>query len=310
MEARPFQSWRSLSQPMSAVAKTLAGFDAAMAGIGLDMAGDGYVLEAARHLLVEKEFDIVAQAALIAFDAEHVIGLFVDDLCGDLLLAAHGIDGDDGALEGQQVEKLGDGGDLVGLLIHRPCAQHQLLLGTPGRDHMHRTPVPGPVEGAAKGLAVHRHDAFERAGKRLRPGDEAGLEGGRIERPENQPELVVARCAVRKGQKTAQERELRLAEQRHAHPAVGAAQHRAQRQQQHLIKRIEHLERLARVGKISKMPKKIKLPAKPRRLICDHRNLHVQTNMEDLESQIDARRYPKLIRLPCQSTLSVRPSPR
>nr|WP_283817623.1 hypothetical protein [Bradyrhizobium diazoefficiens] len=46
-----------------------------------------------------------------------------DDLVGDLDMAAHGVNGDQGAFEladlGKLVEKLGDGGDLVGLLRNR-----------------------------------------------------------------------------------------------------------------------------------------------------------------------------------------------
>jgi hypothetical protein len=49
--------------------------------------------------------------------------------------------------------------------------------------------------------------------------------------------------------------------QGHAYPAIGPAKHRAQGQQQHLIKRVKHLFRLARVGQRRKILKKIKLPA-------------------------------------------------
>jgi hypothetical protein len=53
-------------------------------------------------------------------------------LLGDLLLTAHGVDGDDRALDRQQVEQLGDGCDLVGFLGHRAGAQNELLGRAPG----------------------------------------------------------------------------------------------------------------------------------------------------------------------------------
>ncbi len=84
------------------------------------------------------------------------------------------------------------------------------------------------------------------------------------------PEAVVAGNAVLKGQETAQKRELGLAKNGHADPAIGPAQHRAQAQQQHLIERVEHLFRLPRIGKFLKMFKKINLPADAKGFIVFH----------------------------------------
>lgn len=58
-------------------------------------------------------------------------------------LAAPSINRDDGPLDRQQVEKLGNRGDLVRLLVHRLRAQHQFLGRAPGRDHVHRALAAG-----------------------------------------------------------------------------------------------------------------------------------------------------------------------
>lgn len=118
---------------------------------------------------------------------------------------------------------------------------------------VHRALLAGPVEGAAQGLAVHRDHARDGAAQGLRPGDETLLEGGSIQRAEDQAELVMARRAVRKRQEAAQKSELLPAEQCDAYPAIGPAQHRAEGQKQHFVEWIEHLERLARIGQLGKM---------------------------------------------------------
>jgi len=74
-----------------------------------------------------KEFDIAAEHTLIAFEGKDVVGLLVQNLAGYGALAAHGIDGDDGALNGQHVQQLGNGDDLIGLVRHLDLPQHQAL---------------------------------------------------------------------------------------------------------------------------------------------------------------------------------------
>jgi hypothetical protein len=51
---------------------------------------------------------------LIAFEREDV-------LLGDVALTTHGIDAHDRALDGQQIQQLGDRDDFVGLLRHLDC---------------------------------------------------------------------------------------------------------------------------------------------------------------------------------------------
>ena len=56
------------------------------------------------------------ELSLILLHRQHVIGPAVHDLLGNLPLATHGVNGHDAALQIQQVQQLGNGGDLIGLL--------------------------------------------------------------------------------------------------------------------------------------------------------------------------------------------------
>ena len=54
-----------------------------------------------------------------------------------VMLATHGVDGYDGALDRQHVEKRRDG-DLVGLVRHFDLAEHKALARRKGGHHMDR----------------------------------------------------------------------------------------------------------------------------------------------------------------------------
>ncbi len=118
----------ALAQPADIVKDGDAtGFDAPV--IAIDPLVDAHrrVGEAAGFLLARERFGVVAQRALIAFERQNVIALFIDDLARDIALAVHGFDGDDGTLDGQHVEQGGNGEDLVGLFAHLGRRQHEAL---------------------------------------------------------------------------------------------------------------------------------------------------------------------------------------
>jgi hypothetical protein len=94
------------------------------------------VLEVPGLLLGNEHFDIFAPCALIAFEREHVIGIFVLGFLGNIALAAHGIDGDDSALDGHHIEERRDGDDFVGLFRHLDLPKHKPLARSKRRDHM------------------------------------------------------------------------------------------------------------------------------------------------------------------------------
>jgi hypothetical protein len=100
---------------------------------------------------------------------QQVIGAPIEDLAGDRLLAAHGIQRHDAVLQRQRLEQRRDRGDLVRLAIDLTLAKRQALLTGPGADQVQWPLGPATVEGAAQGFAVNRYDLpVEGLGKGLR----------------------------------------------------------------------------------------------------------------------------------------------
>ena len=95
--------------------------------------------------------NVVQQVFLIVLHRQHVIAAAVDDLLGDGFLATHRVNGHQGAMQVQQFQQLGNGGDFVGLAIHRQLAQEQVVLAGPGADDMQR---PQSLVGAAERRSV------------------------------------------------------------------------------------------------------------------------------------------------------------
>jgi len=82
-----------------------SGLDASAIAIDRLMSADGGVLEILGLLLGDEHLDVVAQASLVGFEGENVVGLLVDDSPGDVALASHGVDGDDRALDRHAVAR-------------------------------------------------------------------------------------------------------------------------------------------------------------------------------------------------------------
>jgi hypothetical protein len=80
---------------------------------------------------------LLMQRGLVALDREQVVAL-LDDLGGNLALAAHGVDAHQQALDVQGFEQLRNGGDLVALAGDLLLAEHQSELGGEGADHVDR----------------------------------------------------------------------------------------------------------------------------------------------------------------------------
>jgi hypothetical protein len=71
--------------------------------------------------------------AVIGLQHQETVGGLRPDPRGDGLLAAHGVERHDGAIEMQGVEKFGNGGDLVRLAVDLALAERQSLITGPGR---------------------------------------------------------------------------------------------------------------------------------------------------------------------------------
>jgi hypothetical protein len=104
-----------------------AGLNAPIVGIDRLRPADRRVGEVLRLLLDDEQFDIVAQRALIAFQAKDVVGLLLDDLLSDRALTPHRVDRDDGAFDHQHIEKLRDRDDLVGFFGDLDLAKYKAL---------------------------------------------------------------------------------------------------------------------------------------------------------------------------------------
>ena len=165
--------------------------------------------------------------------AQHVVGPLLPDLACNRLLAAHGIEGYDAALQAQHAQQFRDGCDFVGLVIHRGLGQHQAVGLRPGTHQMQGPQAPAPVMGAAHALAVDRHDLALGQGKgRLHPVPKALLEVGRVQPCEDPPQRVVRGDPVRQFQEGAQPGLVELAEEGDRHETVGAADDGQYRQDQ------------------------------------------------------------------------------
>ena len=79
---------------------------------------------------------------LVCFDGQHIVRAGGHNLACNDLLAAHRVDGDDGALEQQGVEQLRDGRDLVALLGCADPSEHHAQSRAIRRDQVYRALTP------------------------------------------------------------------------------------------------------------------------------------------------------------------------
>ena len=80
----------------------------------------------------------------------------------DAALAAHRVNGHNGALQGQQIQQPRNGLDLIGLVIDFAWPGDQLLLTRPRRDHVDGGLSRRRIKGAAKRLAINSDNTVER----------------------------------------------------------------------------------------------------------------------------------------------------
>ena len=94
------------------------------------------------------------------------------------------------------------------------------------------------------------------------PRDKAALELLGIERGKDVAEVIVRRRPIAKRPEPAQQFQLLLAEAGDIDEGLRSSQHREQRQQQHLVERVDHLAGLAAVRQITEMNQKTNRLAK------------------------------------------------
>ncbi len=233
-----------------------SGLDASVIAVDRLVPADGGVLEVPGFLLGDEHVDVVAQASLVAFEGENVVGFLVDDGPGDVALASHGVDGDDGALDRHHLQKLRDRDDFVRFLRHFHLPEDQPLARREGRDHVNRRFRSFLVAGPPRRLAVDGDHLGRSPGLGRNPGDEAALEFLSIQRREDVAQMVVGGCPVAKRPEPPQQLQLLRPETGDIGEGFRPGQHRQKAKQQNLVERIHHLAGLPRVRNIAEILQK------------------------------------------------------
>src|SRR5512135_884575 len=86
----------------------------------------------------ESGVDVLVQVRLVLLDGQDRVPAALNDLGGDLPLAAPRVDRHQGAGQVEQLQQAGDRGDLVRLVVHRYLAQADVVGPGPGADQVPR----------------------------------------------------------------------------------------------------------------------------------------------------------------------------
>jgi hypothetical protein len=166
------------------------------------MAADLDPFEVVLQSLVQQRSDVRFEAALVAFDRQHIVAALVDDLRRDGFLRAHRIDADDRIFDIYQVQQQWDRRDLVGLFRRRYLAQSQPLLAGPDTHQMQGAELmllimrPTPVR-PTQCLAVDAQELrSRRTHQRVQPLGKTTLKRLRLQPLQHTPDAVPGRNAV------------------------------------------------------------------------------------------------------------------
>ena len=179
----------------------------------------------------------------------------------------------------QQLQQLGNGGDLVGFRVSFDLSQGQALLGSPGADHVNGSFLPRPVIGASRGLAVNGHHlAGEQFRNGLGPGHEGILQLHWVEAGKDSAEGVVGWNAVGQFQKGLKPGQLAFAEQFDMDPGIGSADGGADGDRQDVHQFVASGTFYSRIVQLSEMIQnsclgRLRHARLPPRLLPDHGTL-------------------------------------
>ena len=175
----------------------------------------------------EVVLDGLVQRRLVFLHMEDVIALAVEDLLGDLRLAAHRVDGHQGPGNVDDFQQFRDRCDLVALGVGDDLTKANGVRCGPGTDHVNRRLAAGGVVTAAERLAVDGdHLPAANLVQRGDPTEQTLLELRRIDGGEDRVETIVGRDALLQIQKSRKPLASRLAELRNGHEVVGPADDR------------------------------------------------------------------------------------
>ena len=108
--------------------------------------------------VLEKCLYFGPQGRLVGLDGEQIVGARLPDRRRDRGVGGDGVDGDKRPLQAaalrQPLDKHGNGGDFIALVIDRLLAKHQRAGGGESRNQMQGRRALRPVMAATRGLAV------------------------------------------------------------------------------------------------------------------------------------------------------------
>ena len=107
--------------------------------------------------VVEKQGYIVIEVAVIVLECQDIIGPLLGDDFGDLLLTAHGIKGHRGTPQVEPLQELGNGRDVIGLVIHFDLTSYQPVAIGPGAHPVDGLGRGRSIEGMTQRFAVNGH---------------------------------------------------------------------------------------------------------------------------------------------------------
>src|SRR6476660_6437162 len=166
---------------------------------------------------------------LVVLDRQYIIATSLDDRAGDLLLATDGINGDQRPVQIEHLQQGGDGRDLVGAFRDHHLAQGQVLLDRPGADDLQGVQAAFGAARTPLGLAVDGDvRQVQTAADLVQPGQQAALQGHRIEVVEEPFQGVVAGDTVGQSQEAFQPVVAFAGEGLDVLPGVAVGDHAAQ----------------------------------------------------------------------------------
>ena len=146
--------------------------------------------------------DVGFQRWLVAFEGEEIIRFVGDDLVGNLDLAAHGVDGDQGTFElagfSELIDKIRNGGDFVGFFGNAGLCQDQTSGGGVGAQRVQGFETLAMVMGSACCLAVDGNEIMASWPQRRNPARKAAPKQDRIDPVDEAAQPGLARNAVMK----------------------------------------------------------------------------------------------------------------
>lgn len=176
--------------------------------------------------IVETERHIVVEGVVIFLQRSDIIGSLLGDHLGALLLTPHRITGACGTSAVQHVQQGGNGGHVIGLVIHFALPEHETIAVGPGAHHVDGRLRRRPIKGMPQCFTVNRHDiATGEIAQRRRPRQKALRQFVRGQARQDPPKRLMPGNAMGSVQDLSAPSGLGLAVLLNIFPAIRPTQH-------------------------------------------------------------------------------------